>query len=41
MIAHLAGRLNNQEKEVLLNETKRSTAWVRQAVLRIVEGCDR
>ena len=37
-IEQIARRLNSREKAALLEETQRSTAWIRQAVRKIAEG---
>lgn len=37
VIAHLSRRLNNEEKTALLEETRRSTAWIRQVARTISE----
>lgn len=38
VIAHLSRRLNDDERAALLEETQRSTAWIRQAARKIAEG---
>ena len=38
VIARIARRLNDDEKSALLEETQRSTAWIRQVVKLIAEG---
>ena len=38
VIDRIARRLNDDEKAALLEETQRSTTWIRQAVRRIAEG---
>ena len=38
VVARIARRLDDDEKSALLEETQRSTAWIRQAVRIIAEG---
>lgn len=38
VIARISKRLSSDEKKTLLDETQRSTGWIRRAVRRIAEG---
>ena len=40
-IDHLSRRLDESEKSALLEETRHSTAWIRQAVRMVAEGGSR